>query len=89
MVIKGDPHGTLTKNRGNHILIVFYLYCWREHINNYDTNVLKQMLPISLFCYVNIFIQNFIKFFGVHFYRCILYYINCMTGLPLWDSKHE
>ena len=89
MVIKDDPHVTLTINRGNHILIVFHLYCCPKHIINYDTNVLKQMLRILLFCHVSIFIQNFIQFFGVYFYRYILYYINCMSGLPLWDSKHE
>ena len=89
MFIKDDPHGTLTINRGNHILIVFHLHCCREHIINYDTNVLKQMLRILLFCHVNIFIQNVIQFFGVYIYRYILYYITCMTGLPLRNSKHE
>ena len=43
------------------------------------------MLQTLRFCHVNIFIQNFIQFFGVYFYRYMLY----MTGLPLFDNKHE
>ena len=39
------------------------------------------MLRTLQFCLVNIFIQ----FFGVYFYRFMLY----MTGLSLWDSEHE
>ena len=62
-----------------------HLYCCRKHVNSYDTNVLKQMLRTLQFCLVNIFIHKFFQFFGVYFYRYMLY----MTGLSLWDSEHE
>ena len=62
-----------------------HLYCCRKHVHSYDTNVLKQMLRTLQFCLVNIFIHKFFQFFGVYFYRYMLY----MTGLSLWDSEHE
>ena len=62
-----------------------HLYCCRKHVNSYDTNVLKQILRTLQFCLVNIFIHKFFQFFGVYFYRYMLY----MTGLSLWDSEHE
>ena len=43
------------------------------------------MLWTLQFCLVNIFIHKFFQFFGVYFYRYMLY----MTGLSLWDSEHE
>ena len=43
------------------------------------------MLRTLQFCRVNNFIHNFFQFFGVYFYRYMLY----MTGLSLWDSEHE
>ena len=43
------------------------------------------MLRTLQFCLVNINIHKFFQFFGVYFYRYMLY----MTGLSLWDSEHE
>ena len=64
-------------------------YCYRKHINSYDTNVLKQILRTLRFCLVNIFIQIFFSIFCCIFLS--LYFMFYMTGLPLslWDSEHE
>ena len=45
------------------------------------------MLRTLLFCHVNIFIQKLYSIFWCIFLS--LYFMLCMTGLPLWDSKHE
>ena len=50
-----------------------------------QTYLSKIMLRTLQFCLVNIFIHKFFQFFGVYFYRYMLY----MTGLSLWDSEHE
>ena len=70
------------------VLNMSHLYCCRKHINSYDTNVLKQILRTLRFCLVNnIFIQKFFSSFWCIFLS--LYFTLYMTGLSLWNSKHE
>ena len=79
MVMKFDPYGVWMINRGNHILIVFHIYCCSKHklssilvanIANPDRLVKSKLW----------FKQALFNFFGILSVYDTIYY-----GIPLWD----
>ena len=53
MVMEFDPYGTLIIKSGNHILILFHLYCGSKH----------KLSAILIYSHVSILIQNIVPAF--------------------------
>ena len=80
MIMKFDPYYALMINRGNHILIVFHVYCCSKHKLS---TILLQTLQTLLILSCSYFDPEHYQSLFVYFTSlCLL----CMIGLPLWDT---
>ena len=77
MIMKFDPYDALMIKRGNHILIVFYVYCCSKHKLS---TILLRMLQTLLILSCSYFDPEHYQSLFVYFTSlCLL----CMIGLPL------
>ena len=80
MIMKFDPYDALMINRGNHILIVFYVYCCSKHkLSTILLRTLQTLLILSCSYFDPEHYQSLFVYFTS---LCLL----CMIGLPLWDT---
>ena len=80
MIMTFDPYYALMINRGNHILIVFHVYCCSKHkLSTILLRTLQTLLILSC------------SYFDPEHYQSLFVYFTSicllsMIGLPLWDT---